>query len=68
MSQILLIEDNSNTSVLRLVVGISDNLSHPVQVRLHYIDENEPTIIAEQFCPVKLSSGSQQNQKVDVAL
>ncbi|MHC5933542.1 transposase [Nostoc sp.] len=68
VSQILLIEDNSNTSVLRLVVDISDNLSHPVQVRLHYIDENEPTIIAEQFCPAKLSSRSQQNQKVDVAL
>ncbi|WP_334928406.1 DNA (cytosine-5-)-methyltransferase [Nostoc sp.] len=68
VSHILLIEDNSNTSVLRPVVGISNNLPHPVQVRLHYIDENEPTIIAEQFCPAKLSSGSQQNQKVDVAL
>ncbi|MBR8835424.1 MAG: DNA (cytosine-5-)-methyltransferase [Stigonema ocellatum SAG 48.90 = DSM 106950] len=68
VSQILLIEDNSNTSALRPVVGISDNLPHLVQVRLHYIDENEPTIIAEQFCPAKLSSGSQQNHKVDVAL
>lgn len=68
VSEILLIEDNSNTSLLRPVVGISDNLPHPVQVRLHYIDENEPTIIAEKFCPAKLSSQSQQYQKVDVAL
>lgn len=68
MSQILLIEDNRNASVLRPIVGVSDDLHKQVQVRLHYIDENKPNLIAEHSCSAKPESGSQQNQKVDVAL
>lgn len=68
VTQILLIEDNRNTSVFRPVVGVSDDLHKQVQVRLHYIDENEPKVIAQQFCSAQPSSRSQQNQKVDVAL
>jgi DNA-cytosine methyltransferase len=68
VSQILLIEDNRNTTVLRSIAGVSRILPKQVQVRLHYINKNEAKIIAEQSCPVKSSGGLQQNQKVDVAL
>lgn len=65
---ILLIEDNSNTYVMRSINGVSDNLHRPVEVRLHYIDENQPKIIAQKSCHTKLAGRAQQSQKVDVAL
>lgn len=68
VSQILLIEDNSNTSVLHSVVGVSEDLHKQVQVRLHYIEENQLKIIAQQSSSAKSSSRTQQNQKVNIAL
>lgn len=67
-SRILLVEDNRNTGIMRPVSGVSDNSHKPVEVCLHYIDENQPEIIAQKSCFTKLSGQKQKNQKVDIAL
>ena len=53
---------------MRPLSGVSDNSHKPVEVCLHYINENQPETIGQKSCSTKLSTQKQKNQKVDIAL